>query len=57
MKDYKDFKTALENLANRVTPSVAYMLVMSLIITSLLVSRGGQPAPYNPRPVTPVFIR
>lgn len=57
MKDFKDFKAALENLSNRITPSIGYMLVMTIIIASILVSRKGEPAPYNPRPVIPVFIK
>jgi hypothetical protein len=58
MKNFDDFKTALENIANRITPSIGYVLIMFFIIASILISRAGEPpAPYNPIPVTPVFIR
>jgi hypothetical protein len=57
MKNFDDFKTALENIANRITPSIGYVLIMFFIIASILISRGGEPAPYNPRPVIPVFIK
>lgn len=56
-KSFDDFKTALENLANKITPEISYMLIMIVIIVSILISRGGVPAPYTPMPVTPVFIR
>lgn len=57
MTRYEEFKTALENLGNKITPSVGYMLIMIGIIIYTLISRGGVPAAYTPIPVTPVFIR
>lgn len=57
MKNFDEFKTALENLANRITPEIGYVLIMMIIVASILISRGGVPAPYTPVPVIPVFIR
>ena len=57
MNNFNDFKTALENIANRITPAIGYVGITMFIIASLLLSRGGVPAPYNPIPVIPVYIK